>query len=225
MLLIVGLGTGGLLLFALCTGAAAQYAHLQEQQRTRMLPGAVQGTFLQAVQLAAYEGPFWEDGTAEEAADVAALVVENTGGCYVSEGAVVLDWGEDRMVFELSWLPPGGKVLVLEKHRKPYRDIGDGACYGWASELYPENTGVVTVEQTGSAGLAFTNRTDGAIDGAAAMYKHYDQESGMYIGGITYSISVADLQPGESRTVTPWRYAAGYSRVVCVMTDVWNFSE
>lgn len=216
LLLIVGLGIGGLLLLSLYVSAAAQYAYPRETT-VQLLPADIEGTTLRAVELAVYEGPFWEDGTGEETADIAALVLENTGGCFVAEGAVVLDWGEDRLVFELSWLPPGEKVLVLEKDRKPYQEVEDGICYGWTSECCSESMEAVFVEQAGDASLVFINRTDDEVPSAAAMYKHYDAESGMYIGGITYSMPVDRLQPGELRIVTPWRYAAGYSRVVCVM--------
>lgn len=218
LLLIVGLGTGGLLLLALYVNAAAQYTYPRETA-AQLLPADIEGTSLRAVQLAVYEGPFWEDGTGEETVDIAALVLENTGVCFVIDGAVVLDWGEDRLVFELSWLPPGEKVLVLEKDRKSYREIKDGICYGWTSEDYPETTEAVTVEPAGETSLAFTNRTDSVVPGVSALYKHYDEESDMYIGGITYSMPVELLQPGEIRIVTPWRYAAGYSRVVCVMAS------
>lgn len=216
LLLIVGLGTGGLLLLSLYANAAAQYTYPQETI-ARLLPVDIAGCSLRAVQLAAYEGPFWEDGTGEEVADIAALVLENTGEGFVSEGAVVLDWGEDRMVFELSWLPPGEKVLVLEKDRKPYREINEGICYGWTGTCCFESVQAVEVESKGDISLMFVNQTDGIIPWVAALYKHYDGESSMYIGGITYSIPVTDLRPGEGRTVTPWCYTADSSRVVYLM--------
>lgn len=218
LLLIVGFGIGGLLLLALCVSAADQYTYAH---RTAMpgIPTDIEGTFLQAVQLAAYEGPFWEDGTAEEVVDVAALVLENTGSHVVSEGAVVLDWGTDRMVFELSWLLPGERVVVLEKERKLFRTMRDARIYGWTTTLYPKQIGAVTVEETGDTELSFVNHTSDTIPGAAAMFKHYDVRSGMYIGGITYTMEVSQLQPGEVRSVTPWRYTSGYSRVVWVQWE------
>lgn len=217
LLLIVGLGIGGLLLLALCVHAAAQYS--TQKPAPPVLPVNVEGTALRAVELTVYEGPFWEDGTADEVVDIAALVVENTGEGFLSEGAVILDWGEDRMVFEFSWLPPGSRTLVLEKNRKPFCVPDSMRCYGWASEAYPGQMGAVTVVESGDTELSFANRTTAAISNAAAMFKHYDAESGMYIGGITYAITAGKLQPGEICRVTPWRYVSGYSRVVCVVTE------
>ena len=217
LLLVVGFGAGGLLLLVLCISVAAQCSVSNELPS--ILPVDVEGTSLKAVELSVYEGPFWEDGIAEHAVDIAALVVENKGGCYISEGAVVLDWGEDRMVFELSWIPPGGKVLVLEKGRKAFCVLEQMRCYGWSSEIYPEQTGVVVVQESGGAELSFVNRTSSVIPEATVMFKHYDSQRDMYIGGITYSITAQALQPGEIRAVTPWRYASGYSRTICVLTN------
>lgn len=216
LLLIVGFGAGGLLLLALGISVAAQYTVPKEF--LHILPVEIEGTFLRALELSVYEGPFWEDGTGEEVVDVVGLVVENYGGCLVSEGAVVLDWGEDQMVFEFSWLPPGQKVLVLEKKRKSFFLPVDMRCYGWSTEVYPVNTGEVTVEETGSKEISFINRSSAIISNATAMFKHYDAQSDMYIGGITYSVAAEQLQPGEIRSITPWRYAAGYSRIVSILT-------
>lgn len=227
MLLLAGLGVSGMVLFLLCTNVTAQYSALYAAQQTVHrqeisieFPCSVKGTPLTAVQLACYEGPFWEDGSTDEVADIAALVIENSGDSFVTEGAVVLDWGEDRMVFELFCLPPGGKVLVLEKERKTYRSLEDFQCSGWVSEAAAVDTEAVTVTPAGAGSLVFTNQTGTVLSSVTAIYKHMDPESGMYIGGIAYRETVRELQPAQSRIVTPWCYSTGYSQVVRVVLDM-----
>jgi hypothetical protein len=41
----------------------------------------------------------------------------------------------------------------------------------------------------------------------------------LHIGGITLSAVIPDLLPGETRVVTPYRYAGDYSAVVAVVVD------
>ena len=228
MLLVAGLGTGGFLFYLLCSGAAAQYVSartLETAASCVSLPCPVEDTFLVALELAIYEGPFREDGTDEEVAGVAALVVENAGGNLVSEGAVVLEWGEDRLVFELSALPPGERVLILEKDKKTYRGQQLLGCYGWTREEYPEDPGFVAVEEYGGNGLLVTNRTNDTAPMVSIRFKSHDADSGMYIGGICYTVTVSDLQPGEKRVIKPYHYARGCSKVVCVTTETEEITQ
>lgn len=226
MLLIVGLGTGALLMALLCVNATAQYGQLRQTdvQGVEMLPislpSQVEDTGLLAVRLASYDGPFLEDGTGDEVVGVAALVIENTGGTMVSEGSVILVQGERMLVFELTGLPPGACALVLEKDRQSNSADAIQACWGWVRREYPENMGQVGVEHTGLGSLAFTNRTTEQIYKAEALFKNYDAVSGMYIGGISYLAEVAQLQAGETRVISPPYFAVGYSKVVRVAIEI-----
>ena len=226
MLLLAGLGAGGAMLCLLCVHVALQYSAVysarqtvQEQSLGLQFPCIVKGTDLTALQLASYDGPFWEDGSADEVAEIAALVIQNTGDSFVAEGAVVLDWGEDRFVFEFSGLPPGQKVLVLEKMRKAYQRLPEFRCSGWSREETPADTQMAEVLPAGMGELAFLNTADVQLSGVTAVYKHYDPGSGMLIGGIAYRETVVKLQPGERRTVTPRCYSGNASRIVQVTVE------
>ncbi len=225
-LLLSGIAAGGIVFCLLCTYLAAQcvalYTALPPQQPQRQylqLPCEVKGTSLKALQLASYEGPFWEDDSADEVVQVAALVVENTADVLLTEGAVVLEAEGQTMVFELFYLPPGQRVLVLERDRKRYCRASQFQCSGWQKLESSDQPSSAKVEPSGKGALTFLNQTDQLLSGVTAVYKHYDPDSGMYIGGIAYAQTVSQLCPGESRTVMSWRYSSGYSRVVQVIPE------
>lgn len=222
LLLLVGLVWSGGVMFALCSSGARQYAQAREPETTALcveLPCRVADTQLVAQQLVIYEGAFREDGSNREVGEVAALLVTNEGGTMVSEGAVILDWGADRMVFEVFSLPPGATVLVQEKNEKSYAETEFTACYGWNRTEYPENSGVVAVEETGSTCMLVINHANATIPLVRIRYKSIDPGSGIYMGGICYTVEVKDLRPGEIRMISPQHFLCGYSRVVGVTTE------
>lgn len=181
-------------------------------------PMKVEGTALSVLQLMPYEGPFWEAGVAASVERAAALLVENTGGEYVSQGAVVLQWEGTTLVFELYLLPPGEKALVLEKDRQTLPEKQPDRCYGWSQTEYPESMGQVAVEEAGGVTMAVVNRSGGRIPLVQICYKSYHPESGIFLGGIAYTVEIRNLQPGERRLLTPFRYVCGKSQVVRIET-------
>lgn len=223
ILVIIGLGVGAMLLFCLVVSVQAQLLGEVPKAyapRDTFYPRSVMGTDLLAVRTVEYSGPFWEDGSNEEVLKVAALIVENQGDLMVSSGAVIVEFGKDRMVFELSFLPPGGKVLVLEKERKYYSNESPVSCYGWTKKEYPENPGLISVESTGLNGMTITNHTGCTVPSIEVHYKNFDPESGMYMGGITYCIIEEDLMPREVRVLSPDNFAARESCIVQVLQEM-----
>lgn len=213
-------GTMLLVMFGLCIGwqcARAQASTVP--QNVLQFPCAVEGTDLNALQLVRYEGPFLENRSGQEVANTAALVLENTGG-FLESGAVVLEMEGVRLVFELYDLPPGERVLVLEKDGRLFQEGLLLNCYGWEMEWYPEDMGHVTAEGAGGMTLAVTNQTDGIIPVAKICYRTRDPGSGMFLGGISYSVEVRDMQPGEQRLIQPPYYVSGSSRVLYITTWV-----
>ena len=185
-----------------------------ETGRTQRFPLVVEGTPMAALQLMRYVGPFWEDGTGGTVAEVAALLVENTGGEFVAQGAVVLQWERMTLVFEVYLLPPGGKALVLEKDRQSMPEAAPTQCYGWSRGEYPDHMQQITVEEAGGVTMAVENRSGELIRLVQISYKTQNRESGIFLGGIAYTVELGNLRPGERRLVTPFRYVCGNSQVV-----------
>lgn len=182
-------------------------------------PCPVEGTSLKALQLARYEGPFLEKRSDREVVDTAALVLENTGG-YLKSGAVVLEMGGAQLVFEIFDLPPGERVLVLEKDGRQFCEGILQACYGWEMEWYPEDMGHVTAEDAGGMTLAVTNHTNDMIPAAKIYYRTQDPGSGMFLGGVSYCVEVRTLMPGERRLIQPPYYVRENSVILYVITWV-----
>ncbi len=223
LLVVFGFGVGGIMLLCLIGTVQAQVMGTEPKvfvPYDTFYPRSVMGTELLAVRAIEYEGPFWEDGTNEQVSGIAALVVENQSGLMVSGGAVILEIGKERWVFELSFLPPGGTVLVLEKDRRPYSWESPVTCYGWTKEEYPENPGLVSVESTGLHGLTMTNHTGCTVPSIQVHYKNYDFEKEIFLGGISYCVTETDLMPREVRVLNPDHFAARESRIVQIMQEM-----
>lgn len=223
MLVILGFGAGGIILLFLLVvvqGQVSGDAVKAFLPYDTFYPRSVMGTDLLAVMALEYDGPFWEDGSNEAVSDVAALVVENQGSLLVSSGAVIVELEKDWLVFEFSFLPPGGKVLVLEKDRKSYSSVSAITCYGWTREEYPENPGLISVEAMGLNGLTLINHTGCTVPSLQVHYKNYDTERGMFLGGISYCVTENNLMPKEVRVLNPDNFAARESRVVSILQDM-----
>ena len=165
--------------------------------------------------IAQYEGPFLEDGSQEPVADVAAVMISNPKKQGIRSAEISLWQGGEILEFSLTYLPPGGKVLVLEKNRKRYSQEPITQCVCTALQLgdfYKEKGEITVVEQKDT--LVVENRTQRHIEKAVLYYKEYMESGNYYLGGRTRTTVVEDLQPGERRQILPYGYAPGYSRVV-----------
>jgi hypothetical protein len=220
--LSIGLGCVCLAVFACCIAwqCLGTRSHLQQLplKKEEVFPMTVEDTPLAVLQMLPYQGPFWEDGMETTVDQVAALLVENTGGEFVSRGAVVLQWESATLVFEVYLLPPGERVLVLEKQRQKLPQLQLQRCYGWSQGEYPEYIDQVAVEEAGGVTMAVVNRSDEWIPLVQVCYKTRNQESGVFIGGIAYTVEIRNLRPGERRLITPYRYVCGNSQVVRIQT-------
>lgn len=173
-----------------------------------------------ANRLISYDGPFLEDGTQEELIGVAALELRNTGDSVVEFVQAVVQQGQRQLRFEATFIPPGGTVLVLEADRMRYTDepITDFQCPAIVG-LEEQGWQGIKVEPQGECGLTVTNLSQQKIGCVRVFYKQYYEAEGVYLGGITYCLVVTQLMPGESRSISPYRFATRYSRVVAVTAE------
>ncbi len=187
------------------------------EMETVSFPCTISGTNLLIEGMGMYEGPFPEDASNTPVTDVAALRIKNCSQNPIERGAVVLEIEGERYVFEIYGIPPGESVFVCELDKKGFTPQPVTACSGWAVEdVWLDTQSLLNIEQTGMGTLKITNISNQTLPYVQLLYKSYDMESGVYIGGILHTLDILSLQPGESRTVTPYRYVRGYSRIVTV---------
>ncbi len=151
---------------------------------------------------------------------VAALELWNTGNSVVKYVQAVV-WQEQRkLIFEATYLPPGGRALVQEKNREIYTldRITDIHC-GNAIRLTENKNLPVSVEESGVGSLTVSNLSDQSFSCVRVFYKQYRRELGLYAGEMTYSLVVTNLMPGESRSFSPYNYTTEGCHVVAVTVE------
>ncbi len=184
-------------------------------------PYQLEYTSLVAHKLIAYEGVYLEDGSEETVTDVTALILENTGTIGIEYTQIILVQSGRELSFDATYIPPKSKIMLLEENRQPYSDAPVTACRCRTviPGVFDRAQRSVSIRETGLGTLEVRNVTEQALDGIRIFYKHHEGESDLYVGGITYSTVIPELQPGETRSVTPYRYASGYAQVVAVVPE------
>ncbi|MBQ2892537.1 MAG: hypothetical protein IJE24_00215 [Oscillospiraceae bacterium] len=190
-------------------------------QKPADFPFALEYTSLVAQKLISYEGAYLEDGSEEAVEDVAALVLENTGTIGIEYAQIILLQNGRELSFDATYIPPRSTVLLLEETRQPYSDapVTDCRCRTVIPGVFDRAERTVAVKETGMCTLEVTNLTDQTFRGVRIYYKHHEGANDLYVGGITYSTVIPNLEPGETRSVTPYRYASGYAQVVAVVPE------
>ena len=222
LLAVVCVGSGAFMM--LLFGAVVLYQTLPPYlepvvSKGTNFPLTVPDTPLAVLQVTQYTGPFLEKAGSQETVTAAALLVENVGGLYVAQGAVILELSGRQLVFELRDLPPGGKALILEKDAQPYIRETVWSCYGWAREEYPECFDWVTFEHL-PQGLAVTNVTEATLPLLQLTYKRRTGQSNTFSGGISFQTTLQDLKPGETRLLKLPHYTQNGVAVVRTMVIV-----
>ena len=147
-------------------------------------PIALEGTSLVAERLAAYDGPFIEDGTNDEVTGIAALVLRNAGAETVTQADILLEQGSQQLAFHADTIPPGMTVLVLEANRGTYSMTAcTAACATAQTREYPKIP--LDVEPCGLGILRETNPTQSPLYGICLYHKQWQDPPGILVGGIS----------------------------------------
>ena len=184
------------------------------------LPVAISGTNLIAQRISPYEGPFLEDGTDREVVNIAALHVYNNGSSEIYKARIALFWSDGFYTFEADHIPAGETVVILEKNGCLYRQGDYIQCNGW-QELGKENavSNDVSVTEMALGTVVVNNLTDETLRNVCVYYKTWLAPPNVYVGGITYMVQIPVLLPKQSKSLYPYHYAVGYSKVVAVDID------
>lgn len=183
------------------------------------LPHVIRDTGLIIEKTVCYEGDFWEDGSDTPAVDIMALVVCNPGNEGVRGAEILVRQGQRQLSFVITYLPPGSRVLVLEQLRNAYSSEPLTECRcGFLDRGSWETPGPVQVESAGIRDLAVKNNGAEDLQAVTLRYKRYNAEEELYMGGISYQLTMEPLAAGESIQVTPARYVEGSYKIVLVET-------
>lgn len=173
-------------------------------------------TALTAKRLISFDGR-----TDEELTGVAALELWNWGDSDIAYAEVAVYQQDRELRFITTYIPAGGSVLVPEKDGSPYTQaaVTDFQCVR-VIPMEEEDCGDnISVAESGAYSLTVTNLTRETVDCVRVFYKQYDTEGDFFVGGTTYCVVIPNLAAGESRELTPYRYAAGDTKVVAVTTE------
>ncbi len=178
------------------------------------------GNGLEITDIGNYTGIYMEDGTDEVVSGVLMMIVKNTGDKTVQYAKITLETGETDAVFELTTLPIGASVVLLEKTRMTY---DKNATYGIATT---ENLALFTEEpslmedvlkiQVLDGIVNVTNISTSDIDGEIVIY-YKNSATDLYYGGITYrSRLTGGLKAGEIRQVSGAHMSKSGTKVMFV---------
>lgn len=187
-------------------------------EQTISFPCQIPGYDLVIEKLAPYTGIYVEDGTNQQIANVAMLMVSNKGTTALEYAEINVTYGDNVLTFRISALPAGEKVVVQEAERQVVPKKEPTGC----SALVIQNTGMeavsnkISVTDDGSGGLIIQNLTGDPIPTVRVFYKYYMAEEDVFIGGIAFTVKVSRLPANGSTTVRPSHFSSGSSRIVMI---------
>ncbi len=192
----------------------------EEPDRSIRFPYAIPDTNLVIEQVNSYNGIFFEDGSDRVVSNVAAIVLTNKGDSCVEYVNITMKCGDIQLQFTGSTLDAGARMIVLETDSK---SLPNGKYTDCTAEIASVTQLVlseeqVRVEEQENGSLLITNLTEAEIPCIRIFYKYYMDDVDVYVGGITYTAKVVDLEAGESCTVTPSHYYSGFSKILMVKT-------
>ena len=171
--------------------------------------------------IGSYTGVYMEDGTDEVVSGVLMMIVRNISYETVQYSKITLQTGDADAVFELTTLPAGQAVVLLEKTRMAY---DKNATYETAKT---DNLAVFAEEpslkediisiQVLDGIMNVTNISDSDIDGEIVVY-YKNSAKDLYYGGITYRSRVTGgLKAGEVRQISGAHMSKSGTKVMFVV--------
>lgn len=171
-----------------------------------------------------YSGAYFEDGSDETVDRTLAVVVKNTGTDWIYHAKLAVSYGTGVAWFRVNALPAGAAALVLESNGQQYAsdmrfesasaDIAQNTVepvtdFAADFALYCA-TGVINIQNI--SGQDFANKVQ-------VYYKNYDKTSGLYLGGIAYTVSADGIAAGETYQCLTEHYTEDGSVILYMTYD------
>ena len=176
--------------------------------------------FLVIEKIAPYSGMYVEDGTNVNVQNVAMLLLRNDGDYPIEYTQICVEYGEEKLLFDVTALPAGETLVVQEKYGKtiPAGDVTFVSANVVQRADMSMSDGKVEVTDNGNNTLTIKNLTSTEIPTVRIFYKYYMNDENVYVGGIAFTVRITRLSAGGSITIQPAHYASQTCRVVMVLT-------
>lgn len=183
-------------------------------------PFEIPGYGLIIERLAPYSGMYVEDGTNANVNDVAMLLVHNNSTAAVEYTQISIRYEQAELLFDISALPAGGRVVVQEKTCKAIPEGKPTTAHALVinraeMELSADK---IKITDNGDNTLTIENLTDEIIPTVRVFYKYYMNEEQVFVGGIAFTVRITRLAAGASITIQPSHYNSKTGCVVMALT-------
>ncbi len=199
------------------TDVSASTEQLAEQTAQVQLPIDLgDGLFLTGIR--DFSGIYMEDGTDDVVQGLLSVVLENRSTHDLQYAQITLDYGDEDAAFEVTNLPSGGQVVLLEKSRMTYREdqlLGAYADQVAMLEQFPMYPDLFEISTSDNI-INVRNISGEDISGDIFVY-YKNVGGGIYYGGITYRVRIeGGLKAGEIRQVLAVHYYEDTSEILMV---------
>lgn len=176
------------------------------------------GNNLYITDIGNYTGLYVEDGSDELVTNVLMIVLKNESENALQLARINLEYADFTAQFEVTNLPAGESVVLLDKNRHEY--VPDNYLTAKSENVVffqrPMSLQEDKLKITGTKGaILVENLTDEPLGEVYVYYKNSAVD--LFYGGITYRAKVeAGLKPGRSYTVM----TNHYNPTACTIIDV-----
>ena len=183
-------------------------------------PCTIPGYDISIEKMGPYSGIFVEDGSNANIENVAMLMVKNNGDFSVEYIQIRVLCGQEELLFDVSALPAGERLVVQEKTGKTIlaeKAISASALVVRRADMEMSESKVQVVDN-GDNTLTVKNLSNETIPTIRVFYKYYMEDENLFIGGIAFTVRVSMLGAGASVEIQPSHYTSRTSRVVMILT-------
>lgn len=170
-----------------------------------------------------YTGPFWEDGSDTAVEDIWSLKIVNSSDEDIEYLKIHAVTAEAEGNFEVTVLPAGGELIVLESSAAAYPQDGEDARYDAENLAFFQEERSILPEQLTLYGqdnwIKAENISGEDIAGDICVY-YKNLEDGIFQGGITYrAVFPGGMAAGEAEEQEVLHYMKDTSQIMYVTYD------
>lgn len=200
--------------------ASDESIHSSEQEQAEQadaFPVELEG--LKILRAGEYSGIYMEDGSNEAVTRVMMLIVENTSDQDLQLARIDVEYAELTAEFEVTNIPAGEKVVLLEKNRaalpqEPFLSVRSRNVVFFPEKMRLQED---ILQITGDNGLLKVTNISGTDIAGDILIYYKNCASDLLYGGITYRVRLSGgLAAGETAQIVSSYYTPDTCRLLMV---------